>query len=295
MVRDRLLSPAAVGGADRAPADPAAPGRVSTGLPGLDALLGGGFPGSRAVLLCGRAGTGKTTFGLQFLLDGLQHGDRAVFVTVDEKPRHLIEDAASSLGWDFSGPIQRADLLVLDASPYFTATRTGTWTGRGIDPRHVAGDLVQQVRKFGARRVVIDSLTSLVPPDLAQGHAYDYLRSLIQSWEDNLGCTVLMTCRGSRLDANGSCEAGRALASGVLELRLVQRGHGLARSLRVRKMRGAGVQPADYTVILERYTGLALADGAPAADVERIFRPRLQPVVDGARPPSGHPAAVSRA
>jgi len=263
MVRNRLLSPGSIEPPARGAAKAAAGPKAGTGVPGLDAVLDGGFPAGRAVLLCGRAGTGKTTFGLQFVREGLQVGEPGIFVTVDEKPHHLIADAAS-IGFDFTRPIERSELLVLDASPYFTATRTGTWTGRGIDPRHIAGDLVQQVRKIGARRLVIDSVTSLVPPDLGRSHTFDYLRSLVHSWEDNLGCTVLMTCRGSRLDANGSCDAARSLASGVLELRLARHAGELVRVLRVRKMRGADVAPADYPFTLASGGGVSLLDDSRA-------------------------------
>lgn len=264
------------------------PEKTTSGIPGLDPLIDGGFPAGRAVLVCGGAGTGKTTFGLQFLIDGLTQEQPGIFVSIDEKPRHLVADA-HALGWDLNGPLSRGELLILDASPYFTATRSGTWTGLGIDARHIAGDLVQQVRKAGARRLVIDSLTSLVPPDLPRGHAHDYLRSLIQSWEDNLGCTVVMTCRGSRLDPNGSCSAARSLASGVIELRLTANTKRRSRALRVRKMRGTAIDLTERAMTLDRHAGLALVDHR---EVSSLFTRGPRPVADEVRPPSNRQAAV---
>lgn len=264
--------------------------RTSTGIPGLDALIEGGFPAGRATLLCGGTGSGKTIAGLQFLLEGIERREPGIFVSIDEKPGHLISDAAS-LGWDLTGPIQRGDLQLLDPSPFFTATRRGTWTGRGIDARHVAGDLVEQVRKTGARRLVIDSITSLIPPELGRAETHDYLRSLIQSWEDNLGCSVLLTCRGSRRDPNGSCETARSLASGVIVLRTARiRGEGV-RTICVRKMRGTAIDLADHHVRIAHAAGLNLQDRA-VSTVTDLFTRRPRPVADTAPPPLDRPAAV---
>jgi KaiC/GvpD/RAD55 family RecA-like ATPase len=246
--------------------------RVSSGVPGLDRLIEGGFPANRAVLLCGDTGTGKTTFGLQFLADGLRRGESGAFVSVDEKPSHLLRDAAA-LGLDLTSWPGRERLELLDASPYFTSTRSGSWDRSGIDAREVASDLVQHVRTIGARRLVIDSLTSLVPAEMSRGHVFDYLRSLIHSLEDNLGCTILLTCRPSRLDAQGSTEAARCLASGIIELRLLRRNGEFVRTLAVRKLRGTSLDLAEHQVSMGRGAGLALADSVEPPVSDRFGRP----------------------
>jgi circadian clock protein KaiC len=221
---------------------PAPEARVASGVPGLDDLIGGGFPRLRTVLLCGDIGTGKTTFGVQFLMAGVSRGEAGVFVSVDEKPQHVIADARR-FGWDVAGAVSRGLLTVLDASPFFMALR-----GRdALDARHVASDLAQQVRQTAASRLVIDGVTSLAPSGPTGDGAEDFMRSLILSLEDNLGCTTLMTTRtdaGTHPTASGS--PAERLTSGVIELK-----HGpLAyqterqRSLLVRKMRG-GPTPTD--------------------------------------------------
>src|SRR5205085_5996299 len=139
------------------------------GVPGLDPLIEGGLPANRAFVLCGSTGTGKTTFGLQFIAEGLRGGEHGAFVCTDEKPRHLLENA-TSLGLDLEGEMAQGKLEVLDAAPFFSATRNGSWTKSAADAREVASDLVQQVRGISARRLVIDSLTSIVPPDMTPGN-----------------------------------------------------------------------------------------------------------------------------
>ena len=167
----------------------APPGRVASGVPGLDEIVGGGFPLHRTVLLHGDIGTGKTTFGLQFLMAGVRQGEAGVLVSVDEKPQHLIEDARR-FGWDLAAAGDRGLLTLLEASPYFTALRGK----QELDARQIASDLTQQIRRVNARRLVVDGATSLVP-GAAAAAVEDFLRSLIASLEDNLGCTTLLTAR----------------------------------------------------------------------------------------------------
>jgi circadian clock protein KaiC len=223
--------------------------RVSTGAPGLDALIGGGFPRDRTVMICGDIGTGKTLFGLQFLMAGAADAQAGLFVTVDEKPRHVIEDAAR-FGWDIAGARDRQLVTVLGASPAFTAFR-----GRnGLDARQVASDLTQQVCRIRATRLVIDGATSLVPDGAPAGHVEDFLRSLIHSLEDNLGCTAMLTARtfaGVHQGRLGpACER---LASGVIELRASSH-----RTLLIRKMRGTSTPLQERTFDIVAGRGLVL-------------------------------------
>ncbi len=71
-----------------------APQRISTGIAGLDRLLRGGYIKGRTYLLTGDTGTGKTIACLQFLLSALLTGEKAVYVTVDERPVEIFESAA---------------------------------------------------------------------------------------------------------------------------------------------------------------------------------------------------------
>jgi circadian clock protein KaiC len=58
--------------------------RAPTGVEGLDHILGGGLPAARFHLIQGDPGSGKTTLGLQFLLEGLRRGEMGLYVTLSE-------------------------------------------------------------------------------------------------------------------------------------------------------------------------------------------------------------------
>jgi len=75
-----------------------APALVSSGIEGLDDILGGGFPASRFYLVQGDPGAGKTTLGLQFLLEGARMGERVLYVSLSES-REELAAVAESHGW----------------------------------------------------------------------------------------------------------------------------------------------------------------------------------------------------
>ena len=80
--------------------------QLSTGIAGLDSILGTGLPRNRLYLIDGEPGTGKTTLALQFLLEGARNGERGLYVTLSESRSELLEVAASH-GWS----LEKIDLF----------------------------------------------------------------------------------------------------------------------------------------------------------------------------------------
>ncbi|MCI4368705.1 MAG: hypothetical protein L3K09_03990 [Thermoplasmata archaeon] len=89
--------------------EPASP-RVSTGVPGLDRMLGGGLLPGRPYLLTGGSGSGKSLLAMRFLVAGLEVGEEVLLVAVDEPPTEIVENVRS-FGWDLSS------VRTLDANP----------------------------------------------------------------------------------------------------------------------------------------------------------------------------------
>ena len=75
---------------------------VTTGIPGLDNILSGGFPPHRLYLVQGDPGVGKTTMALQFLREGARQGERVLYVTLSET-REELHAVARSHGWSLDG------------------------------------------------------------------------------------------------------------------------------------------------------------------------------------------------
>lgn len=76
--------------------------RIATGVPGLDAITGGGLPGPHLYLLRGAAGTGKTTMALQFLREGVRRGEPVLYVSLSQSQEEL-QQIADSHGWSLEG------------------------------------------------------------------------------------------------------------------------------------------------------------------------------------------------
>jgi len=152
--------------------------RISTGIIGLDGLLHGGYVRGRTYLMTGDTGTGKTIACLQFLSSALKRGEKAVYVTVDERPGEIVESAAS-FSWDLQPYIQEKSLVILDASPYFGG-RSGGATEKGIDPQKIIADLGNYAKRLSATLLIVDPITPLILPNDATSPSQDQARSLIQ-------------------------------------------------------------------------------------------------------------------
>src|SRR5438128_49888 len=67
--------------------------KVSSGIPGLDDLIEGGFWPKSTVVILGSSGTGKSTFAIQFLMEGIEQGEQALYVTLEEPPEQIMREA----------------------------------------------------------------------------------------------------------------------------------------------------------------------------------------------------------
>jgi KaiC domain protein len=124
--------------------------RVRTGVPGLDEMLQGGFPDGHMVVVMGSFGTGKTTLGLQFLMEGLSQGEHCIFISLEEDKDSVVKNAAS-FGWDLSKPVDEKKLGLFKLEPSDAKTTV----------TRIRSELPKFVKSFGARRVVMDSVSLL--------------------------------------------------------------------------------------------------------------------------------------
>ncbi len=123
---------------------------VLTGIDGLDEMLGGGVPRGHIITVMGSFGTGKTTFGMQFLMQGLINGEKGIFISLEEDVESITANAAS-FGWDLRPYLKDKKLSVIKLEP---ADAKATVS-------RVKSELPDFIKKVNASRVVVDSISLL--------------------------------------------------------------------------------------------------------------------------------------
>jgi KaiC domain protein len=159
--------------------------RIDLGIEGLDSMIQGGVPERSLTVVMGTAGTGKTTFGLQFLNHALESGESAVFITLEET-RERILSTADEKGWDFPEYVDDDQLAVIDLDPIEMANSLTS----------IRSELPRLVEEFDATRLVLDSvsLLEMMYDDQAtrRSEVYDFTKSLKQA-----GVTTMFTSEAS--------------------------------------------------------------------------------------------------
>jgi len=131
---------------------------AATGIVGLDAILGGGFPKHHVYLIQGDPGAGKTTLSLQFLLEGVKQGEKGLYVTLSETKREL-HAVARSHGWDLTG-VEINEHLVREET-LSEEEDTTIFHPSEIELGQTVSRILEEVERVGPQRVVLDSLSEI--------------------------------------------------------------------------------------------------------------------------------------
>jgi len=162
--------------------------RIDIGIGGLDEMIQGGIPRRSLMVAIGEAGTGKTTFGLQFINQALERGESAVFIALEETHERVI-DTAEDKGWPFSDYVDEERLAVVDLDPIEMANSLTS----------IRNELPGLIREFGASRLVLDSvsLLEMMYSDQAsrRNEIFDFTNSLKQA-----GVTTFLTSEAAEGD-----------------------------------------------------------------------------------------------
>ena len=231
--------------------------RVSTGIEGLDNLIAGGLPRGRSVLVAGEPGTGKTTLCLQFLMEGLRRGESVIYVGIDEKPMHIIQDALG-LEWKFQPYLDSGKFQILDVSDYFSVLKPDNKEA-GKDLNVMINDLKDFIAKAGATRVAIDPIAPLIFNRQNLPEIDAYMRALVFALEESQAITTLLTSHvpvgTAALSQHGIEEF---IVSGIVTLRLIKLTNKYVRTLLVRKMRGSFTELTEYSFDILSGRGVVL-------------------------------------
>ncbi len=204
--------------------------RVKTGIPGMDKLMNGGLPQGSISLIAGESGTGKTSFGLQFLYAGATQFREAGMLISFEETKDSIAKEMSSYGWSLDSAEREKKIVVLEYPPQ----EVGHFMAQEV----IIHDAVEE---YGVKRVVIDSITTfalMYETEHKQREEVVKLVSKLKKW----GCTVLMTSEVEE-DPKGEMRARFGLETvcdGVIYLYNARHENERARQIEVYKMRGTG-------------------------------------------------------
>jgi circadian clock protein KaiC len=155
--------------------------RVRTGIQNVDTLIQGGLEQNSTNTVVGGAGSGKSIFATQFLLDGLKKGEKCLYVTFEEKKKRFYNNM-KVFGWDLEHYEKKGQFIFLE----YTPAKVKTMLEEG------GGTIETLVISKKISRMVIDSITSfalLFENELAKREAALGLFNMIRKWS----CTSLLT------------------------------------------------------------------------------------------------------
>lgn len=229
--------------------------RTPTGIPGLDEILGGGFPQGRVLLVLGEPGAGKTILCSQFLMNGIdKFGETGLFVSLEEGKGHYWREM-EGFGWDFTSAEKENKFQFVDASPIRTIpgeVRIGKLTIGRQDFSLVS--LLEVIRSnakaLGAQRIVVDPVSLLLFQYSDETQRRKSLLDLVEALSDT-GATCLLASELRRVGITGrTLQIEEYLVHGVILMQTIQAGRAMERIIQVEKMREAQIdrQPRPYRI-----------------------------------------------
>ncbi|QFU18116.1 AAA family ATPase [Microvirga thermotolerans] len=238
---------------------------VPTGVPGLDDVLVGGYASNRAHLVEGRPGSGKTTLGLQFLLEGVRRGERCLYITLSESKRELLS-VADRHGWSLDG-IEIYELVPPELS-FDPRQQQSLVYSSELELGETVQMVLAEIERVKPQRVVFDSLSEIRL--LSQG-ALRYRRQVLALKNffllHNVTALFLDDLTSEQDDLNL-----HSVSHAVIRLDQLAPLYGAERRrIRVIKMRGTAFRGGYHDFIIRR-GGLQVFPRLVAADHHREFR-----------------------
>ncbi len=208
--------------------------RIQTGVPGFDPVLGGGLIQGSLYLCKGAPGTGKTTIGLQFLLEGARKGETCLYLGLSET-RGQLDALAKSFGWSLDG-IEIHDMRRRGETAGEGRSTYTVFSPSEVELEEISREILEHVERVKPARLVLDSLSEI---RLLAEDPFRYRRELLLLSDriSGRGCTGLL------IDVEAEGNQGvvaETLVSGVFIVEQLSPEYGGdRRRLRVRKLRAS--------------------------------------------------------
>ncbi len=233
--------------------------RLPSGIVVLDEVMEGGLRLNTVTVVVGASGTGKSTFAMQFLLEGLDRGEQALFITLDVQPKQLIQEAVL-WGWE---RIQEQ----VDKNLFFFTT-TGSDFKAVINEQLPA--LVEARREYQTpTRVAIDPLTPIVWAEKDKSVQRELIGKLFNTLKEIGPVLATVEEHGeSSEEAGVTSSIPVFLADSAIRLRYQPIGGAFNRTLEITKMRGTRHGEEVYPYIFARGVG-AIVRTTPVFNVQK--------------------------
>ncbi|MFH1328504.1 MAG: ATPase domain-containing protein [Candidatus Bathyarchaeota archaeon] len=219
--------------------------RVPFGIDELDKVIGGGLPRNSLILLSGNAGTGKTILSTQFLHNGVaQYDEKGIYVSFAEDKVDYFQNM-EKLG---------IDMRSLEEKNLFKFMDFATMDEAGM--KKAVEMVFDTVFNFGAKRLVIDSLSALLQT-FGLSEARIFLHSVLSRLVKGMGVTAIVI--GEMPYGENKTEFGveEFIADGVIRLRHILSEKVTQRILEIPKMRGTSLGHTSLEYLIDRrYNGL---------------------------------------
>jgi KaiC domain protein len=168
--------------------------RMKVGIIGLDDMLGGGLiPGSICAII-GTYGTGKTTFALQFIWEGLKKGEHIIYISLEEREERILEYMLQK-GWDVK-PFFNKSLFILKLDP----------TDFNVANNQIKNELPRLIKQVNAHRVVIDPISLFEDLFDTDSVRRQEMFRFVDGMRDQK-CTIMMTSETDKDNAFSSRHA----------------------------------------------------------------------------------------
>jgi circadian clock protein KaiC len=229
--------------------------RLATGVSGLDMLGEGGLPLGRCTLLVGTAGAGKTVLATQLLAAGInEFGQAGVLVTFEETPESVLQNVAS-FGWGLDEHVADGRLALVDVSPAPAdqLLEVGEFDLQGLLARIQAA-----IAETGAQRVVLDSVTALLPQFEHDRRVRRELTRIVHALNE-MGVTSVLTAE--RIDEAGTVArfgVEEFVADAVIVLRNVLTDQRRRRTIEILKLRGGSHRTGEFPFTIEPGYGISV-------------------------------------
>jgi circadian clock protein KaiC len=254
--------------------------RLPSGIPGLDELLGKGFLKRSVTLISGSAGVGKTTFGLQFILEGAKRRERGLYVTLEEGPEQLLA-SAQALGLPLQAALDKKLVEILYISR------------EHIRAGQVLTVLSDRLVAMKASRVVLDAATHMLTEHTTFEDFRHMLYKLVVRFK-TLDITSVLTLEAASLSSTERVtEQGLSpIADNLLMLRYQQADGRLSPMLTIIKTRGTDHDRRTHALGFFKGTGIRIGPVVPEPPAFPGVPPAILP--DASRRKKGPPSRKSK-